>query len=264
MLCPTFSHKAGVYQIRNTETGKRYVGSSVYLQKRWWTHLRDLNLGTHHCEHLQRSWKKRGGEGFVFEPLLYCLPAQAVWYEQQLIDALLPEFNTCQTAGSCLGIKLTAEHKAKIGNAHRGMKRTEQTKANISKGQKGRKLSAEQIQKMKEWAARPENSRARKPLSAEHREAIRQGSLRKVMTPEHLAKLEQARRRPASDEKKAKISQALRGRNAKVTEDQVREIRKARVDKVPFKTLVLRYGISQASLSDIVHRRSYGYVPDEI
>lgn len=246
MICPSFAHKSGVYQIRNIETGKRYIGSSVYLQKRWWTHLRDLNLGTHHCEHLQRSWSKRKGLGFVFEPLLYCTPANVVWYEQQFIDALNPEFNTCSVAGSCLGVKLTAEHKAKIGNAHRGMKRTEQTKANISKGQKGRKLSAEQIQKMKDWASRPENSRVGKPMSESARINMKAAAKRKVLTQEHLDKLEQARRAKAT-----------------LTHDQVREVRRLRSLRYSYQGIANALGVSKNVIGDIIRGATYTYVLDE-
>lgn len=264
MICPNLLFKAGIYQIRQESTGKRYIGSSVWLGKRCWTHRYDLNRGRHHCEHLQRSWSKRAGEGFVFEVLLYCEPRDAVAYEQLFIDALRPEYNTCPTAGSCLGHKLTDEHKAKIRAAHLGSKRTPETRARMVAAQKGRKPTEAVREASRAYWADPANSRAGIPLSAAHREAIREGSRKKIMTPQHLAKLDECRRKPASDEKREKLSRANRGKRAKVTEAQVRDIRAARRSGVAYKELSEKYGITQASLGDIVHGRSYGYVPDDV
>lgn len=48
-----------------------------------------------------------------------------------------------------LGLKLTLEHKQKIGNAHRGMKRSSEACKNISDSQKGKFLSVEHKDKIK-------------------------------------------------------------------------------------------------------------------
>ena len=59
----------GIYQIRNTKTGKVYVGMSYRVEKRWAEHLRDLRAGTHCNKKLQSAWKKSGEKAFVFEVL---------------------------------------------------------------------------------------------------------------------------------------------------------------------------------------------------
>jgi predicted GIY-YIG superfamily endonuclease len=52
-------HKiSGVYEIKNTLNNKRYIGSSVNIQKRWYAHKRMLNLNTHPNKHLQAAWNK--------------------------------------------------------------------------------------------------------------------------------------------------------------------------------------------------------------
>lgn len=48
----------GVYEILNTNTNKRYVGSSINIEKRHKDHIRDLNNNKHHSIKLQRSWNK--------------------------------------------------------------------------------------------------------------------------------------------------------------------------------------------------------------
>ena len=46
---------AGVYEILNVVSGKRYIGSSVDLRKRFRVHRLALNRGAHHSAFLQRA-----------------------------------------------------------------------------------------------------------------------------------------------------------------------------------------------------------------
>jgi len=55
-----------VYEIRNTVSGKFYIGSSANLYERWRTHKNKLRAGTHPNPKLQASWSKHGEEAFVF------------------------------------------------------------------------------------------------------------------------------------------------------------------------------------------------------
>lgn len=47
---------SGVYQIYNTETNKRYIGSSIDVQRRLKEHLRNLKANRHCNQHLQNAW----------------------------------------------------------------------------------------------------------------------------------------------------------------------------------------------------------------
>jgi len=60
---------SGIYSIRNRINGKRYIGSSISIYKRWNTHRRYLRKGIHDNLHLQSSWKKYGEKNFIFEIL---------------------------------------------------------------------------------------------------------------------------------------------------------------------------------------------------
>jgi len=116
--------KCGIYEIRNTLTGIRYVGSSRNIPQRWWRHRRDLNRGSHHNPHLQRSWAKHGAEGFEFVVLLQCPPDECFQIEQEHLDDA-PEgslYNVSRTArgGNRLGQQNTPEHNAAIGRANSG------------------------------------------------------------------------------------------------------------------------------------------------
>lgn len=59
--------KSGVYLIRCVENGKRYIGESLNIDKRWTWHISDLNKNTHHSKTLQADWNRFGAESFVFE-----------------------------------------------------------------------------------------------------------------------------------------------------------------------------------------------------
>jgi group I intron endonuclease len=61
--------KIGVFQIRNTISGKIFVGSSVNLDAIWNRIKAELKLAGHRNEKLQHDWTVYGEENFLFEIL---------------------------------------------------------------------------------------------------------------------------------------------------------------------------------------------------
>nr|WP_197498918.1 GIY-YIG nuclease family protein [Mycobacterium sp. E3298] len=59
----------GIYQITNTKNGRRYIGSSINIIKRWEKHIHDLTYKTHHSYKLQDDWSKFGATSFAFSIL---------------------------------------------------------------------------------------------------------------------------------------------------------------------------------------------------
>jgi group I intron endonuclease len=59
----------GIYQIRNIENNKVYIGSSMDVKIRWNAHKNTLNRNSHHSSKLQKDWNEYGEEAFVFEIL---------------------------------------------------------------------------------------------------------------------------------------------------------------------------------------------------
>lgn len=57
---------SGVYIILCIQSWKYYVGSSIWIEKRWREHKSDLNLKVHGNIHLQRAWDKYGKDSFMF------------------------------------------------------------------------------------------------------------------------------------------------------------------------------------------------------
>ncbi|SFL35906.1 group I intron endonuclease [Paenibacillus sp. 1_12] len=59
----------GIYQIRNTENDKIYIGSSRNLDGRWNRHQFELSMGMERNKAFEKEWEKMGKEEFVFETL---------------------------------------------------------------------------------------------------------------------------------------------------------------------------------------------------
>jgi len=58
---------AGVYRIRNKETGRVYIGASTATPKRWARHKRELRKRAHHNIDMQRDYDSYGLDSFEFE-----------------------------------------------------------------------------------------------------------------------------------------------------------------------------------------------------
>lgn len=130
---------SGVYCIENVTNGRRYIGSAVDIQKRWKEHRRGLSEGRHHSRFMQRCWDKYGEAAFSFRILIFCAREHVLMYEQILLDAWKPEYNTSPTAGSQFGYRHSEETRAKMSEARRkdfspmtGKSHTEETKKKIS------------------------------------------------------------------------------------------------------------------------------------
>lgn len=61
------SNKSGIYQIKNIQNGKVYIGSTKCFKVRASQHESALKKGYHGNKHLLASWNKYGSENFVFE-----------------------------------------------------------------------------------------------------------------------------------------------------------------------------------------------------
>ena len=134
---------AGIYQIINLKTGGCYVGSAVNIRQRWNSHRRRLRFGTHHTGRLQAAWDEYGEGAFEFAKLLVCSPDNLIMYEQRTIDVLKPEYNVRLIARSNLGVKYSAESRARMSAALKGnrntlgYRHTEEARANMSRSKMG-------------------------------------------------------------------------------------------------------------------------------
>lgn len=140
----------GVYCI-TSPSGKKYIGSSNNIIRRWKNHKTDLRKGKHHSPYLQNAWNKYQGN-LEFYVLLLCQEQDLQLYEQQYLDFYKPEYNISPTAYSCRGIKRSQEFKDKLkqfmtGNTiMNGRKLSEETKKKVSQSLQGNKRACGQHQ----------------------------------------------------------------------------------------------------------------------
>lgn len=116
----------GIYEVRNEGNGKRYVGSSVNVERRLAQHRHSLRRGSGRNRHLQAAFDKYGEEKFSFRPLLVCAENDLIFYEDLVIagyDAVRNGYNQRIDVTSNRGCRWTLSEEARrnIGNGHRGL-----------------------------------------------------------------------------------------------------------------------------------------------
>lgn len=148
------SGTTGVYSIRNTVNGKRYIGSAAKcVTARIRKHRRSLDKGVHPNRHLQAAWNKYGSKNFKITLLERCNSERCLEREQFWIDKHRSAdneygYNLSPTAGSCLGVKHSEEARAKMAEGQRrrkaegrSQKPSAVTKAKLSAASKGKPKS---------------------------------------------------------------------------------------------------------------------------
>lgn len=110
----------GVYQIKNKQNNKVYIGStSVKFSHRLTSHIRELSKNRHHSIHLQNSYNKdKNFNKFEISILEVCDTTKCLELEQKWINFYQSYddkfgYNISPTAGSCFGIKKSKEEKIK-------------------------------------------------------------------------------------------------------------------------------------------------------
>ncbi len=207
---------SGVYEILNTVTGRRYIGSAVCLSAREKQHFSALRRNKHHNIKLQQSFFKHGASAFKFLPILTCSKRMLFFYEQQLLDKVSPEYNLSPTAGTPLGVKHSAASRANMSAAHKGRGQTRAVLQKMSDTLRGRamplaqrdKIRAAHLGKKMSPSAVEKSARARKgrKLSSEHREKLRLSLLGNTYA-------KGGKGRTLSDVHRARIKMSARARN---------------------------------------------------
>jgi group I intron endonuclease len=216
---------SGIYCIRNTVTGKVYVGSAVNMARRWRSHRRELSNGLHCNPRLRKDAGRYGIHVFAFS-VLELVPDRALLTqrEQHWIDMLRSAdratgYNICPIAGSGMGVLISAETRAKLSSAHKGRKLTAEHRAKIAAARTGKRHTAEVRARLS--AAKKGNK-----LSAEHRAKISSFLRTRKHKPSTIDKMSAWKRppelcaaissalsgKPKSPEHRAKLASALLGR----------------------------------------------------
>lgn len=183
----------GIYEIVNKTNGHRYIGSSVNIHNRTNLHIRNLNQNKHHSRHLQSAWNKYKADAFEFGMLISCPKNLLLYYEQQFLDLIHPEYNISPTASSVLGTKRTEEQRKRMSKS-------------------ARNKTAEQREHIKEGA------KNRPPVSDETR---RKQSIAKLGKPSNCSNYS------PSQETRNKISATLKSKHSHTSEAQKEAARRA-------------------------------------
>ena len=196
--------QSGVYRIE-LGNGRFYVGSSIDLRQREARHLSQLKSRTHPNCIMQRSFDKH--DVFEFTIVECCVTDELLTREQLLLDAHFNNplcVNLAPTAGSSLGVKHSANTRAKMSAAGRGRTFSSEHRAKISAAQVGRKHPPEVRAKMvAAW-------KTRAPDSEETRAKKRAASLGRKHSAESRAKMSA----PKSPETRARMKAAWARRRA--------------------------------------------------
>ena len=144
---------SGIYEIRNLENNKRYIGSSNNIHKRWLGHRWDLENNRHHSKHLQKAWDKYGSDVFQLF-VLEAVPVEELEsrerYFVELYDSTNGDFGYNETFGGkgCPGRKISQDTRDKISRCTKGKIVSLKTRQRISEAGLGRKHSLETREKM--------------------------------------------------------------------------------------------------------------------
>jgi group I intron endonuclease len=200
---------------------KWYVGSSIHIERRKATHLKQLRVGTHTGVKLLRAWKKYDPSVWEWQVLSVCddpsreqlLEQEQFWIDK--LDAFHNGYNALPKAGSCLGVKWTEERRkktltsrAKVGWAH-----SEETKKKIGNMQRGvakgpmSDAQKQLLSKIKKEQGMPEVVRQRISTMAKGR--VYTDAIRENMAKAHLGYI-------MPDEQKRKIGNANRGKKKSI------------------------------------------------
>jgi group I intron endonuclease len=147
----------GIYKILNKVNGKFYIGSAIDIKQRWRQHKHYLRLNKHKNIYLQRAWNKYWEQSFDFIVIEECPISELICVEQKWLDLT-----------KCFDITIGYNLTPTAGNS-KGVKHTEETRKRMSD--------------------------AKKKMTQETKEKMRQNNIGKKLTEEHKAKISEGLRR---------------------------------------------------------------------
>ncbi len=178
----------GIYCIKSLVDGKRYIGQSTNIERRWRDHKYLLDGGRTINKHFERAWKKYGRSNFEFSILLECEVEKLDEIEKYYINeyqTMNPNKGYNLESGGNVGRTFSLETRKKMSEkmklrvvspetrkkiseslfGHKrnlGKTRTEEYKISLSKRLLGHFVSSETKKKMSESQKGNTNARGTK------------------------------------------------------------------------------------------------------
>lgn len=144
------TNDCGVYVIENIVNGKKYVGQSAHMYRRWHQHRKTLQDKEHHNARLQHDWDEYGANAFCFYVLEFNEnKATRDTLEKEYIKKFDSVENGYNMTYGGIFCRVTQEVKEKMSAAHKGYIKTEEHRKNLSLSLTGKSVSPESITKMK-------------------------------------------------------------------------------------------------------------------
>ena len=143
----------GVYAITNIVNNKKYIGQSVDVYLRWCNHKSALKNNRHNNEHLQNAWNTYGAENFTFEVLEICDIDNIDNVEQYyiaLFDCMNNKYGYNRESGGHNNRSVSEESRKKMSDKRRGIRLTDEHKRKIGLASKGHTLSEDSRDKIRE------------------------------------------------------------------------------------------------------------------
>ena len=122
---------SGIYHILNTVNGKRYVGSSQNIQRRFAKHRYFLNHNKHWNQHLQNAWNKYGAKVFKFEVVEEVLVEQLLDVEQEHLNKASKDMSYNMNFDA-RRVDWTPEMRAKMSETKKGTIVSDATKKKLA------------------------------------------------------------------------------------------------------------------------------------
>lgn len=146
---------SGIYQIYNPINNKRYIGSSINVERRLKEHLRNLKNNKHSNVYLQNAYNKYGDK-LQFQFLEECEPHECLIFEQYYLDyykSYNREFGyNIDSEAKYAGKHLADETKDKIRNKALNRKRSKEIIEKIRLKNLGMKKPKQSAAMKNRWA----------------------------------------------------------------------------------------------------------------
>lgn len=229
---------SGIYSIRNLVNNKVYVGSTVNLYSRFATHRYNLISKTHTNKHLQSSYNIH--KNFEFEILEKCSKDDLEERETYWINFFNSSnkdfgYNMRIVASSNKGYTHSQEAKDKISKSTKGVPKkplSKEHKESIGNAFRGKKLTISHKQAISDNHSRHNLG---KSLSDEHRKRLSEVNTNKIVSKETLEKM----------------SNSMKGKNSKFTEEDIKQIKTMLKEGYKNKDIAKMYDVNPVTISDI-------------